>query len=56
MKTGIYYKAMRIVITVKQLKHVLETESLHLPIVIRMERITKEEFQELSVLLKKKRD
>ena len=47
---------MRIVLTAKQLARVLETEPLHLPIIIKMDRITKEEFQELSDLLKKKRD
>ena len=46
---------MRILLTVDQLKRILEIESVHLPLIIRMDKVTKKEFQELIVLIQQKR-
>lgn len=54
MRIGTYYK-MKVILTIDQLKRLLETEPLHLPIIISMDKVSKKEFQELTVLLKKKR-
>lgn len=47
---------MKIILTVEQLKRVLASEPVYFPIVIKMSKITKEDFQELSALLKHKKN
>lgn len=42
---------MKIIVTVNQIKKILESEPVKLPIILRMDKISKKEFQELSVLL-----
>jgi hypothetical protein len=46
---------MKIILKVDQLKRILENEPVKLPITIQMDRVSKEDFQELSVLLNQKR-
>ncbi|MGQ2985359.1 hypothetical protein [Flavobacterium sp.] len=46
---------MKIILTVDQLKRILEDEPVKLPILIKMDRVSKMEFQELSILLNQKR-
>ena len=45
----------RIVITLSQLRKVLETESVRLPLILDMSKLSKADFKALSDLLKAKR-
>lgn len=46
---------MKIVLTADQLKRILAAEPVKLPIIIKMDKLSKKEFQELSDLLNKKK-
>ncbi|MGQ2985375.1 hypothetical protein [Flavobacterium sp.] len=43
---------MKILLTVDQLKKILASEPLHLPLIIKMDRVSKKEFKELSAIIK----
>ncbi|KAF2511790.1 hypothetical protein E0W72_05650 [Flavobacterium arcticum] len=46
---------MKIILTVDQLKRILASEPVKLPILIKMDKISKMEFQELSLLINQKK-
>ncbi len=47
---------MKIILTIDQIKKILASEPVRLPIIIKMDRITKKEFQELARLLNNTKD
>lgn len=47
---------MKIILTVSQIKKLLENQPAHFPITIIMKGIDREELTEIAKLLKKKRD
>lgn len=47
---------MKIILTVSQIKKLLENQPAHFPITIIMKGIDREELKEIAKLLKKKRD
>lgn len=46
---------MKILLTVDQLKMILASEPVKLPIIIKMNKVSKKEFKELSILLNQKK-